>query len=200
MPSNTLSPSNGPRDRRPGDRALPADRRRRSRPVRRAGRHPEHAAAVGADGRADDGADHPATRRRALRQAVPDAAPWNAPVHRSASGRTGRCPRERRWTASRWRCRAAPPKAIPRAAGPRTRSCRSSARCQRVHRRRRLPGVRRELGPHHPGAPAPIWSGWTATPDHHRHTSSPESVFVQHISMANRYTGPATERRTHDRA
>ncbi len=64
---------NGPRDRRPviahaqlvDDADIAA--------LRGARRDPEHAAAVGATGRADDGVDGAPPRRRACRQAVPDS-------------------------------------------------------------------------------------------------------------------------------
>ena len=100
-----------------GDRARPAGRRRRYRPVRRARRDSEHAAAVGAAGRPDDGADRAAARRRTRRQAVPDPQHRRSPVRPWLSARTGRCPRVRRWTASRSRCPGRPPTASPRADG-----------------------------------------------------------------------------------
>ncbi len=56
----------------------------------------EHAAAVGAAGRADDGADGAAPRRRTRGQAVPDPQPSTSPVRHWHSAPTGRCPQVRR--------------------------------------------------------------------------------------------------------
>src|SRR6478735_2697005 len=58
-----------------GDRARAAGRRYRPGPLRRIGRDPQHATAVGTTGSADGRADHPAARARPQRQAVPHAQP-----------------------------------------------------------------------------------------------------------------------------
>ena len=149
-----------------GDRARPAGRRRRHRPVRRARRHPEHAAAVGAAGRTDDGADGAAPRDRTLPTSSIGSAASKSPVRHWHSAPTGRCPRARRWTGFRWRCRGRPSRRRARGRmDPRRRSSRSSGRCPRTRRAWRIRRSPKTAGARSRPAPAPTCSGWTAIPE-----------------------------------
>ncbi len=90
-----------------------------------------------------------------------------------ASGRTGRCPRAHRWTASRWRCRGAPPTGDPEGGWTPHEILPIERRAERLHRRRGAPGLRRATGAASRRAPAPIWCWLDRDPRAHVRSELP---------------------------
>ena len=100
--------------------------------------------------------------------------------------------------ASRSGCRGGRRTANRRAAGHRTRSYRSSARCRRTPQESRIRPSRRTIGAGSHRAPAPTCSGWTATPVPPPRSNFPLSGCAPPTCTANRHIRPPTERQRHD--